>query len=160
MTLQPRGRNLKRIKPRNEFWSGVLRGQPDECWPWLRGRISSGYGIAPFKGKQTGAHRVAYILTNGPIPADKQIDHTCHTEKCTAGDDCPHRRCCNPAHLKLVTKAENLAAGRMYRPPTRGTPVTHCPHGHEYTPENTRIAKHGGRNCRTCQNQRNAARYS
>lgn len=158
MKLEPRGRKLKRVKPRHEFWSGVLRGEPDQCWPWLRGRITAGYGIAPWEGKQTTAHRVAWMLTHGPIGDGLEVDHLCHTEKCTAGVDCPHRRCCNPGHLQAVTRAENLAAGRMYRPATRAQRVTHCPHGHEYTPENTRVAKHGGRNCRQCQNQRNANR--
>lgn len=27
---------------------------------------------------------------------------------------------------------------------------THCPHGHEYTPENTKYGKNGGRWCRAC----------
>lgn len=160
MKLEPKGRKLKRAKPRHDFWSGVLRGEPDQCWPWLRGRLPDGYGIAPLHGTHTTAHRVAWTLTHGPIPDGLQVDHLCHTDECTAGKECPHRRCCNPSHLKPVTKAENLAAGRMYRPPTRGHRVTHCPRGHEYTPENTRVAKHGGRNCRTCENDRNAARYA
>jgi hypothetical protein len=29
---------------------------------------------------------------------------------------------------------------------------THCPHGHEYTPENTKITTTGARRCRTCAN--------
>lgn len=32
----------------------------------------------------------------------------------------------------------------------RNKAKTHCPHGHEYTPENTRIEKNGGRSCRKC----------
>lgn len=28
--------------------------------------------------------------------------------------------------------------------------VTHCKHGHEYTPENTKADRHGWRACRTC----------
>lgn len=27
---------------------------------------------------------------------------------------------------------------------------THCPHGHEFTPENTSTRRRGGRQCRTC----------
>lgn len=34
---------------------------------------------------------------------------------------------------------------------------THCPHNHEYTPENTITGKDGRRRCRTCKNERNAA---
>lgn len=147
-------RKATRINPEAHFWAGVRKLGPNDCWPWLRGRIGEGYGIAPWNGRQTTAHRVAYMYARGPIPDDHQIDHLCHNEKCTAGANCPHRRCCNPAHLKPVTLAENLAPGRMYRPPTRNSGVTHCPRGHEYTPENTRVASHGGRNCRTCERNR------
>jgi hypothetical protein len=31
---------------------------------------------------------------------------------------------------------------------------THCPHGHEYTAENTYVSKRGRRSCITCQNDR------
>lgn len=36
---------------------------------------------------------------------------------------------------------------------------THCPHGHEYTPENTKIRTNGSRGCRACHNERELARY-
>lgn len=32
---------------------------------------------------------------------------------------------------------------------------THCPHGHEYTPANTRIGSSGSRFCIACQHIRN-----
>ena len=35
--------------------------------------------------------------------------------------------------------------------------ITHCPQGHEYTPENTTI-ENGGRSCRTCRNDRQRLR--
>jgi hypothetical protein len=150
----PAGRKIKRPRPRHSFWSGVRKGHPDECWPWTRGTTSRGYGIATYQGRQQNTHRIAWMLTHGPIPPGMQLDHQCHTPACTADTDCPHRRCCNPGHLKVVTLAENLAADRTYRPPTRRLRATHCPQGHEYTPENTRIASHGGRNCRECERNR------
>jgi len=33
---------------------------------------------------------------------------------------------------------------------------THCPHGHEYSPENTIVTKQGWRRCRTCFNAKEA----
>lgn len=121
----------------------------------MRGRIKGGYGIAPWQGGQTVAHKVAWMLAHGEeVPDGYEVDHRCHDETCTAGDRCPHRQCCNPGHLQLVTQAQNKAAGRMYRPATRKLRATHCPKGHEYTPENTRVASHGGRNCRECERSR------
>jgi hypothetical protein len=38
-------------------------------------------------------------------------------------------------------------------------PTTHCPHGHEYTPENTYRAPNGHKFCRTCARGRGVARY-
>ena len=35
---------------------------------------------------------------------------------------------------------------------------THCPQGHEYTPENTRISRQGWRSCKICSRERCAAR--
>lgn len=142
----------RRLRP--NFWDNVLVRDKDKCWPWLRGRVNDGYGIAPWKGKQTRAHRVAWMLTHGEIPIGYELDHMCHTRECTAGANCPHRRCCNPHHLKLATRAENAASDRQHRPGNPGLRVTHCPRGHEYTPENTRVASHGGRNCRECEHAR------
>ena len=36
---------------------------------------------------------------------------------------------------------------------------THCPAGHEYTPENTYLRPRGGRECRTCIGERNRIAY-
>lgn len=40
--------------------------------------------------------------------------------------------------------------------------ITHCPQGHEYTPENTLLTTRGHRKCKTCcyaRSNRNAKRY-
>lgn len=37
--------------------------------------------------------------------------------------------------------------------------LTHCKHGHEFTPENTGHPKNGGRRCLRCQKLRNDSRY-
>ena len=60
----------------DRFWSSVGRS-PDGCWPWQGCRNGSGYGTVHFDGNSQGAHRVAFALTNGPIPADIEIDHLC-----------------------------------------------------------------------------------
>lgn len=134
------------------FWPKVDKRPDGGCWLWTAGLRESGYGA--FKvgtGMQRQAHRIAYELLVGSIPAGFQLDHMCHNEDlmCTGrGRDCLHRRCVNPAHLKPVTSRENLLNGHTIT--ASKAAQTHCIHGHEFTLENTRVRKNGTRNCRTC----------
>ena len=70
---------------------------PSGCWFWKTKTVKH-YGSVWFNGKTTGAHKVAWIITNGPVPDGMQVLHTC--------DNPP---CCNPAHLFLGTNADNAA---------------------------------------------------
>jgi hypothetical protein len=80
-----------------------------------------------------GAHRVAYELFKGPIPAGMDLDHLCRV-----------RCCCNPDHLEPVTRKENLRRGLNGQ-------KTACYKGHPYTPENTYYrANTGKKQCRLC----------
>lgn len=102
------------------FWSRVERGATDECWLWAGATTSYGYGIFynfPDHPPRH-AHRVSYELEVGEIPEGLTIDHLCGVKKCV-----------NPGHLEPVTQSENTR--RFYRQ------MTHCKHGHEFTPENT-----------------------
>jgi transcriptional regulator with XRE-family HTH domain len=103
------------------FWRRVDKRGADECWPWTGSLNGKGYGHVTFRSKGEGAHRVAYELSVKPIPDGLEIDHTCHDPKvCRAGSDCPHRRCCNPAHLEPVTHAVNVKrSARGGREPSR-----------------------------------------
>lgn len=137
------------MKTRDErFWSKVDGGDVDSCWLWTGKTNDSGYGIFRNDGKKdVRAHRWAYDSLIADIPVGLQIDHLCRT-----------RNCVNPWHLEPVTLAENTRRGNFVSASIAAKRNrTHCPSGHEYTPENTRIVgprKH--RYCRTC--QRNRAR--
>jgi HNH endonuclease len=122
----------------DRFWAKVDRRGPDECWPWLGKLGTTGYGHFTVSYRGHPAHRLAYELVNGPVPDTLVMDHLCR-----------NRGCCNPAHLEPVTNRENILRGVGL--PAVHFAKTHCPRGHEYTPENTRWSRGGTtRNCRTC----------
>lgn len=126
----------------------VQRGAPDACWPWTGATQANGYGVTTREGRAARAHRVAYEIAKGPIPEGFEIDHQCHDpQTCPGGPSDPHRRCCNPAHLIAVVKGINNSSSRCV---SVNALKTHCPRGHEYTPENTKILRSGSRACREC----------
>lgn len=94
------------------FWSRVDRRGPDECWPWLAGVGTHGYGVMRLGDRRIGAHRLAYEQLAGPIPAGLTIDHLCNTPTC-----------CNPAHMEPVTSEENSRRAGERRRLAAGLPA-------------------------------------
>lgn len=66
------------------------------CHIWAGMLDRHGYGKLNVKGRTLAAHRLAWELKNGPIPAGMQIDHRCRITCCV-----------NPKHMEVVTFAEN-----------------------------------------------------
>lgn len=113
------------------LWASIDRRAPDECWPWKRKPTPGGYGQLRWLEGQTTAHRAMYEVTHGSIPEfpDERtdIDHTCHDPGvCKLKTKCPHRLCCNPAHLEAVPASENRRRGDVSRPGNGGRPGSGC----------------------------------
>ena len=68
------------------------------CWRWQGYTDRKGYGQIKVSGKAHWAHRVSFAAFNGEIPEGQTINHTCA---------CPG--CINPAHLELMSNADNAA---------------------------------------------------
>lgn len=145
-----RGKPLNWMTLEDRLLYGVESHDEGECWIWKRNK-RDGYGRLKHNGALANAHRVAYELWVGPIPEELQIDHLCR-----------NRACINPAHLEPVTHAENMRRGATKGGALGPPPVTHCKHGHEFTPENTGWCagdREGQRYCRKCAARRTRDYY-
>jgi HNH endonuclease len=125
------------------FWPQVERDTESGCWNWTGSRLPSGYGRLKGRRQAPSAHRFSYEQFIGPIGPGLQVCHRCDNPPCV-----------NPMHLFSGTAADNMrdrdAKGRGAKPPVRwGHQVTHCRHGHEYTPANSSYYK-GRRRCLIC----------
>jgi hypothetical protein len=94
----------------SRLWLRVNKNGPNGCWEWTGKTMRSKwkYGLINWKHKTMRTHRMAWILTHGPIPDDLWVLHKC---------DNP--RCVNPDHLFLgtvaINNADKIAKGRSNR---------------------------------------------
>lgn len=91
-----------RWRPRSlaeRFWEKVEQGAEDECWIWIGAifRNTLGYGQIQMGGRPHLAHRVSWLLANGPVPDGSQVLHRCDVAPCV-----------NPAHLFLGDRSANM----------------------------------------------------
>ena len=74
------------------------------CLLWTGRKTNNGYGITEAWGRGYVAHRLYWILLNGPVPKGQELDHLCHV-----------RHCMRREHLEPVTHAENVRRSHQHR---------------------------------------------
>ena len=119
------------------------------CRRWTGAHVPKGYGQIKVNGRTRQVHVVAHEVWIGLVPEGYEVDHV-HDRGCR------YRDCIEPAHLEAVTHAENIRRKTEL--------ITHCPQGHEFTPENIKWkrSRPGSlsrcRRCRRCLNDDQRAR--
>lgn len=106
-----------------------------ECLFWRNGKPTH-YEMLRVDGRNVLAHRLAYELVKGTIPAGFTIDHLCRTPACV-----------NPSHLEAVTGRENTLRG--ISPTAVNAAKVTCNRGHPLEGPNLRMYR-GVRVCRKC----------
>lgn len=102
LRLKPTPSEIMRFMRKVKVGKKLFRGSP--CWLWTAHCDGKGYGQFGINGKVMWAHRVAFAIFRGSIPALKQIDHCCRNPSCV-----------NPWHCCKKTQAKNYAEANRRR---------------------------------------------
>lgn len=117
------------------FWEKVEK--LTDCWVWTAGTDDKGYGRILNKRKEHGgetrAHRLSWILHNGPIPTGLYVLHKCDNPPCV-----------RPDHLFLGTNLDNMRDMKE-KGRAANSNKEYCVNGHSNW-----IIKDNRRECKNC----------
>lgn len=139
-SLNPVGMSPRCLPTEERFWHYVeVTGF---CWLWTGTTCVKGYGRFSADSASWQAHRFAWTLLMGDIPAGLEIDHLCRI-----------RNCVNPDHLEPVDHRTNvlrspsnpIALASFRATCTKGHPLRHVPGARQ-------------RRCFTCNPRRRSVR--
>jgi hypothetical protein len=92
-----RGLYVPAARPLALRFAEKVKPHKSGCHHWTGSIMPNGYGQIHSNGRTAYAHRVAWELANGPIPAGAFVLH-----------NCDNRRCVNPAHMRLGSFQDNM----------------------------------------------------
>lgn len=137
---------MKRVQTMEErFWKKV--NKTPTCWLWTGTVTPKGHGYIrrPNHGPLVGTHRYSWELHFGTVPDGMWVLHTCDVANCV-----------RPDHLYLGDVVQNNK-DIIDRKRHASFRITHCPQGHEYTPDNIYLSNNR-RTCKKCAVERAQAR--
>lgn len=137
-----------------EYLNNNTIKMPGECWAFMgKPYGSTGHCKVGFNGKKVMLHRLsAHIHWGFDLDSPTLILHK---------PLCFLPNCWNPEHLYEGTKKDNAQDSILVGTFHFTEVTTHCPQGHEYTPENTAINSTSGKKyCKECNRQRAKRNYA
>lgn len=95
------------------------------------------------RGRMWLVHRLVWTTLFGSIPEGQMIDHKCRVP-----------RCCNPAHLRIVSPGENTTENTVNRRIVNGRRDRCMRDLHDLTGDNAGVRPNGLRYCKACVRER------